>query len=116
LLDAASLLIQVGNDDQLLIELIQIFLADLPSLMQGLREAVESKNFSNLERCAHTLKGAISVFGAKSPIQTAIMLEQVGRMKGSEDPVRIYLRLESELNDLRKELTDLERTVGAQHS
>jgi HPt (histidine-containing phosphotransfer) domain-containing protein len=116
LLDAASLLIQVGNDDQLLIELIQIFLADLPPLLQGLREAAETNNLPNLERCAHTLKGAISIFGAKSPIQTAIILEQIGRTKGSEDPVPLYLRLESELNDLRKELTDLERTVCAQHS
>lgn len=116
MLDAALLLTQVGNDDQLLVELIQIFFADVPSLLQQLKTAAENRDLQNLQRHAHTLKGAISVFGAKSPTQTALMLEQVGSAKCSEDPLSLYFRLESELRDLRKELAELERTVCAQRS
>lgn len=116
MLDVPSLLTQVGNDDQLLVELIQIFFADVPSLLQQLKNAAETRDLPNLQRHAHTLKGAISIFGAKSPTQTALMLEQIGRAKGSEDPVPLYFRLESELLDLKKELAELERTVCAQRS
>lgn len=116
MLDVPSLLTQVDNDDQLLVELIQIFFADVPSLLQQLKNAAETRDLPNLQRHAHTLKGAISIFGAKSPTQTALMLEQIGRANGSEDPVPLYFCLESELLDLKKELAELERTVCAQRS
>lgn len=115
-MDTASLLAQTGNDEQLLVELIQLFFADVPLLLQQLKSAAETRDLPGLLRQAHTLKGSISIFGAKSAIQTVLMLEQIGRAGGSEDPVPLYFRLESELGDLKKELAELERTVCAQHS
>jgi HPt (histidine-containing phosphotransfer) domain-containing protein len=69
----------VGGDEELLREVLQLFLSEYPNLFDDVQRAVEQSNASSLERAAHTLKGSLSTIGAEFAAQTALSLELMGR-------------------------------------
>jgi HPt (histidine-containing phosphotransfer) domain-containing protein len=70
---------RVGGDEELLREVLQLFLSEYPNLFDDVQRAVEQSNASSLERAAHTLKGSLSTIGAEFAAQTALSLELMGR-------------------------------------
>jgi HPt (histidine-containing phosphotransfer) domain-containing protein len=54
----------VGGDAAFLVELIDEFLADAPTQLEALREAVTAGDAERAQRSAHTLKGTSRTFGA----------------------------------------------------
>jgi PAS domain S-box-containing protein len=67
-----------GGDEHLVSELATVFLAECPSLMTRIQEAVRERDGSSLKRHAHTLKGAVGVFDSSVTFQTAARLEALG--------------------------------------
>ncbi len=57
-LDRALLLERVEGDQELLAEMIQLFLADAPHLLDAMRNALLQGDMILLERSAHSMKGA----------------------------------------------------------
>jgi HPt (histidine-containing phosphotransfer) domain-containing protein len=70
---------RVGGDEELLREVLQLFLSEYPNLFDDVQRAVEQSNANSLERAAHTLKGSLSTIGAEIAAQTALSLELMGR-------------------------------------
>jgi HPt (histidine-containing phosphotransfer) domain-containing protein len=58
-----------------------------------------------LERAAHALRGAISNFHAKSVVEAARRLEDMGRAANMIHAVEALSNLETDLADLRLELS-----------
>ncbi|MEF3695366.1 MAG: response regulator [Candidatus Cloacimonadota bacterium] len=56
--DEAGLLQRVSNDRELMKDLIEISLAQFPSQIEQLREAVKSRNPEDIRRAAHAIKGS----------------------------------------------------------
>ena len=79
LFDREAALARVGDDEELLAELVQIFLDDYPNSMTAIEEALVVHDGDRLERAAHTLKGAVANFGAEAVVQAAFELECRGR-------------------------------------
>jgi two-component system sensor histidine kinase/response regulator len=77
--DRAAALGRCGDDAQLLRELIDIFLGEIPGWMAGLAAALESGNADQVQRLAHTIKGGVSTFAAAGAYEAALRLEGIGK-------------------------------------
>lgn len=60
-LDQSHFSLDVNNADDL--ELIEMFLGELPNRIDSLHESMKTNDFSQLNRLAHQLKGAAPSFG-----------------------------------------------------
>jgi two-component system, sensor histidine kinase and response regulator len=93
--------LQDEGEPDILNELIELFLTDVPPQLAALREAVEAGDAHSVERIAHTLKGSCGSMGAVRMEAICAELEEIGR---SEDlataPVRIS-KLEEEFGRVR---------------
>jgi two-component system sensor histidine kinase/response regulator len=107
-LDCEEFRKRVGGDTKLLYELIDVFLADLPQLWQNLRDALAHSDAQKLKRAAHTLKGAISVFGAQAAHQAAERVEQLADTGNLAQAAEAVIQLERELDRLQPTLHSLE--------
>ncbi|HXG12803.1 MAG TPA: PAS domain S-box protein [Gemmataceae bacterium] len=87
-LDWESALEYVGGDHKLLGDLVRLFLAECPRWLAELKRAVAAGDTAEVQRRAHSLKGALSHFGAQAAAQTAARLEEMGRsgdLVGADD-------------------------------
>ncbi len=78
----------VGGDQQLLRELVDLFLEDLPERLASVRKAVRKRDAQALSSAAHALKGAVSHFAARDTSEFALKLERMGRtgdLEGAEE-------------------------------
>ena len=106
--DRAAVLDRVGGDEELLQEIIVIFLEEYPALIDGIRDAVEKHDAGALERSAHNLKGTVSNFGANSATQAAFDLELMGRKGDIQRAPALVRVLELELVSLHGALDQLQ--------
>jgi PAS domain S-box-containing protein len=78
-IDREGLLARVESDLELLSTLVGVFRADRPNLMGAIEVALQTKDARALGDAAHTLKGALSVFGVEPARSLAERLEKLGR-------------------------------------
>jgi signal transduction histidine kinase/DNA-binding response OmpR family regulator len=102
-LNKAELLSRLDGDAQLLRELIEIFLADSPSLLQQVSDAVTSRDPDALQRAAHKLSGTVSIFGSQPVMRTAVTLETMGGDRTHAGEV---------LTQLKDQMKELEAALG----
>jgi two-component system, sensor histidine kinase and response regulator len=72
-------LARVGGDHQLLAEISRLFVDDAPAHLQRIRTALDARDSGSLLRAAHALKGAAANFDADQVVETARVLEEMGR-------------------------------------
>jgi signal transduction histidine kinase/CheY-like chemotaxis protein/HPt (histidine-containing phosphotransfer) domain-containing protein len=88
---------RVDGDEQLLQEIIQIFLEESPKQLADMRRALAETNAELLERVAHSLKGELSYLGLPETGQKARDLEQMGRNRDLEHAAEALLVFETEV-------------------
>lgn len=103
-LDGGQLLEMLGGDIGLLRELVETFDANWPRQLTSLSDAIRAADGPALERAAHTLKGTVGVFGARSAYARALALEQAGRSGSLDETADDLRRLETELHGLQAAL------------
>jgi two-component system, sensor histidine kinase and response regulator len=107
--DRAVLMERTESDHELIRALVDVFESDRPMLLGNIEAAIASGDAEALYRAAHTLKGAVGVFGADSAHARAERLERFGRDGAVEDGRAAY----PELRDLVTSLEDdLKRFVA----
>jgi HPt (histidine-containing phosphotransfer) domain-containing protein len=104
LFDREAALARVGDDEELLAELVKIFLDDYPNSLSTIDEAVAKLDSSLLEKAAHTLKGAVSNFGAEAVVKEAFDLERQARSGDLSRATESLQRLHNVLKQLDYEL------------
>jgi signal transduction histidine kinase/DNA-binding response OmpR family regulator len=107
LLDREVAMTIVDGDVYLLAELVTLFLEECPSMEARIRETIALRDEQGLERAAHTLKGAISNFGANSVYAAAQTLELIGREKRLAEAEAAYRVLITELERVKPALSEL---------
>ena len=75
----------VGGDEAMLRDLVEMFFAECPKLMERIREHIADADGAELRRAAHTLKGSAHVFGAAEAAEAAHRLEEIGREEAFAD-------------------------------
>jgi len=94
-------LARVSGDWELYREVAELFASSSRSLMEEIWQAADASDGARLSRAAHTLKGAVSNFGAVPCAEQAYKLELLGR-EGALGAVGKQCRLlERELERLR---------------
>jgi len=75
-LDRMAILERLDGSQELLAELIQLFLEEAPQLIQTMRGALQQGDMQVLARTAHSMKGAASNFLAYGTSSAALQLEK----------------------------------------
>lgn len=98
--DFSALLGRVDGDRELLSEVVELFRADAPRLVENVKSAIEAKDAKALAFAAHALKGALSAISAHRASQAALVLEVMGRENDwTSSPTAALAKLESELSE-----------------
>jgi len=103
-LDEAALMSRVDNDLQLMQDLIDLYLADYPRLVDEIRTALERKDARALQRGAHSLKGCTSNLAAKLASEAAFKLEGLAHTGNWAEAADALESLERELARLKPAL------------
>jgi PAS domain S-box-containing protein len=79
-IDMAAIKSALGADaEEMLVELIPMFLEDIQPLLAQLQEAATSQNAEALKRAAHTIKGSSASLGIKTLSELAKEVELISR-------------------------------------
>jgi signal transduction histidine kinase/DNA-binding response OmpR family regulator len=108
-LDLSAIMSRLEGDEELLHELIDIFLAESKPLLTQIACAVKERAAGNLERAAHQFKGAVSVFGASDVALSAQALEKMGKANELDCASDTLKRLEGQVRELETALSELRR-------
>jgi HPt (histidine-containing phosphotransfer) domain-containing protein len=108
--DKQVALTRVGGDEELLRELIEVFLGDCPKWLSDLRKAAAAGSAVDLRRAAHTIKGAVGYFGADDASLAADRLQELGRAGDVAAAVAVVTDLEHSLERLTAALKDAGRS------
>jgi CheY-like chemotaxis protein len=110
-LDRAAALEQAGGDVTLLGELADLFLSECPKLLAAISEAVRSQDAGRLRQAAHTLKGSVSNFAARSAVAAAERLEQLGKTGDLTGADEALAALQTEVERLQPALAALRKPL-----
>ncbi|MCL2625929.1 MAG: Hpt domain-containing protein [Cystobacterineae bacterium] len=91
-----------GEDEELLKELVQIFLSESPQMLEDIRRSWLTADALALKQTAHRLKGSLVSLAANSAAQCAQFLEQLG--------------YEAKLEGAGEGVAELERRMSALHA
>jgi len=83
-------------------DVIQSFIAKVPSTLETLREAVQSEDHDRLLKEVHSLKGSCSNLGVHRLTALCKELEEMGRAKNTSGATELMARMEWEYASFRK--------------
>jgi HPt (histidine-containing phosphotransfer) domain-containing protein len=106
-LNRASILERLEGNQELLTELIQLFLGEAPLLIEAMRTALQQGDMRELGRSAHSMKGAASNFSAYGTVSAASQLENDANKGDSESAKACLATLEVVVERLLPELANL---------
>lgn len=85
LVDEKELKVHFDGDEELISELLEVFESSYPETLNAVKKSLEENNLQDLELHAHTLKGMVSNFFAKTLKDAAFALEKMGREQALEN-------------------------------
>ncbi len=109
-LDREALYDQVGDDPELLLRIVGLFLDDSRTVLADLLEGLTKNDNDAIQRGAHRLKGALLTLGANPAAEVARELERLGRSGSLDGADTVLHDLQRELAALQPELEALTRT------
>jgi HPt (histidine-containing phosphotransfer) domain-containing protein len=101
-----ELLLRVGNDRDLVIELIAIFKKKYPPMLLPLQESIASQGSNRVETTSHAFRGMLSCLSATRAASLAKRLEQMGRDGKTSEMADVLTSFENEMTNLLPELDD----------
>jgi CheY-like chemotaxis protein len=105
-LSRAALKTAVGSKPERLRTLVDVFLLESVQLVADIRAAIAAQDAAKLRRAAHSLKGAVAIFGARSATTAARLLESLGESGELTDAPPALERLERQLERLKPALLE----------
>jgi PAS domain S-box-containing protein len=105
-LDEKALLSQVGDDKNLLRQLISIFVADSPAALVRIQEAIDSRDAVALLKVTHAFRGSVSIFAAPAALASALKLEALARERDLDAAEGAFAMLKKDIALLTKTLAD----------
>jgi HPt (histidine-containing phosphotransfer) domain-containing protein len=96
-IDEATLLAGIDGNQELLREIVRLFLADYPQRLAEIKQAISRGDAEAVARAAHTLKGSAGNFAAQKAFAAAQSMESLGKSGDLSPAQQAFLTLESEL-------------------
>jgi HPt (histidine-containing phosphotransfer) domain-containing protein len=91
---------QLGGDEALFREVMDIFLDQAPKHLAALLDAVKQGQAETVEATAHTLKGELGYLGIPEILQRASEIEERGRSKDVSAVAGLLPQFEADINGL----------------
>ncbi len=91
-------------DNEVILEIINIFIDEYPERMETLRKNIDEKDFDQIKFNAHSLKGVVANFVAPEVQELAKQLELKGTNKDMEDVEDIFNVLKEKTGRVIEEL------------
>lgn len=107
LLDRQTLLERVGDDPELLAQMVQIYQSELTQMLENVRQAVQAGDAARLNSTAHYLKGATGNFSQGPAYALAHRLELLGKNQELATAGDVLAELEPALERLARALAHL---------
>jgi len=104
---------QVGYDNELMVEIIDLFLEERKGQVTGMEDCLANKDWDSLSKIAHTIKGSLGSLHAARARSRAQELETAARNSEVEVSVRAHRQLIRDLEVLEPELLELRDAVTA---
>jgi signal transduction histidine kinase/HPt (histidine-containing phosphotransfer) domain-containing protein len=105
----------LNGDVNLLTEIVQIFLAESPVLLDQIETAVAEADAPTLRRAAHTIKTGFRMFGAEPAYDLALHLEVCGQNGNLESAHESVHRLKQAYSEVEKELSEFLTDASPSH-
>lgn len=105
--DKKGLLNQVMEDQELLQDLINGFLDDIPEQIEALKGYLENKETEKASRQAHTIKGSAANMFGQSLMLTAKNIEKICQSGDLSEAKGLLPELEEQFQKLKQEMEDL---------
>ena len=102
--DRSVALDRMEGDEELLLEMIELFLEDCPNQEASIQEALTSQDVDRLTIAAHTFKGSVGNFGAKRVYDAAHELENLAKEADFDTSQTVWSELQREIDVLKGEL------------
>ena len=110
-IDLESLYSRVGGDNELLIEIVDIFLVEFPKKLAKIERAIKEKDGERLQQSAHSLKANVAIFTNGKIKDMAFQLEKIGRENSLSQANDVYKIVRSEIKQLELELIALKKKI-----
>jgi len=94
-------LASVGGDEQLLRELIEVFLDETPSLIEEIRDGLAERDLPKVARRAHSLKNSLGYFASDAAYTSARQLEEHARQDAQQEAERDFHQFAEHFAPLR---------------
>jgi HPt (histidine-containing phosphotransfer) domain-containing protein len=101
-MDVEQALQRLGNDDDLLRDIIQIYLEDAPGMVKKIHAAIEENDANSLQRAAHSLKGLASTLSAHEVVDVAYRLEHIAATRNLVDAAKTAAEAEQRVDELSR--------------
>jgi HPt (histidine-containing phosphotransfer) domain-containing protein len=112
-LDEAEILARLDGDCQLLAELCDMLLVELPRMMDTLIEAIRIEDANAVHRAAHRLKGSLSVFGEGAHIEDCVSLEEMAMKQDLARAPEVLSSMQGHLEEFRVAVASLGKECHA---
>ena len=98
------------DDEEFMLELLDIFLDDMPKQLELLRQAVQSQDADSAAKTAHRMKGSSGNVGADPLSDLCNQVEMSGR-NGAIEPT-LLKDIDSEWGRVKEFLTQVKEQAG----
>ncbi len=106
-LDRSEILVRLDGDEDLLQELLKVAVGEIHRLLPLLYKALTERNLGTLQHAAHSLMGAMAIFGATEAVHAALELETMAQNGDQGGLDMAVARLGQEMARLEAALTAL---------
>ncbi len=113
IVDLGLLSERVGANSELMREIVQIFFDRYPAILVKAQDAVARREFKEVERAAHSLRGYLVNFYARRAAEAARELEIKGRLSDADQIDEAFSHLQREIDLLTPLLASLQRKQAA---
>jgi signal transduction histidine kinase/DNA-binding response OmpR family regulator len=108
----AELLARLEGDEELLQDVVRVFLEDTPGRLAAIKAAVEANNAEAIQAAAHALKGAAGNLSETALFEAARTLERLGAEGRLDAAHAAWRRLSMEASNVLDSLRQMEPAVS----
>ncbi len=91
----------MDSDNELIKDCFNDFITDYPEILKSIKDALDQKDASTLEKKAHALKGSLKYLAANDVADIAYKLENMGRNSEFEGSVELFSQLVKYCEELK---------------
>jgi HPt (histidine-containing phosphotransfer) domain-containing protein len=108
-MDVSDVLQRLGDDEELLRDIVQIYLEDVPGMLERIHSAVSGGDANSLRRAAHSLKGLAATLSAQEVVGVASRLEHMGAARNLAEASQIVTEVDQRVSELTQSVQEFLR-------